>query len=107
MFTLQRLKLPPSLYKCLATTNVIGSPQSGVARRTSHFLSALERLPAYLHRHGSVGCVPLDFRGFLRLVGLHGAWQLFGCVETRRVRRSRMMQGTAAREPTQCQDQHS
>jgi len=29
MFTLQRLKLPPSLYKCLATTNLIESPQSG------------------------------------------------------------------------------
>ena len=36
MFTLQRLKLPPSLYKCLATTNVIESPQGGVARRTSN-----------------------------------------------------------------------
>ena len=35
MFTLQRLKLPPSLYKCLATTNLIESPQSGVARRTA------------------------------------------------------------------------
>ena len=34
MFTLQRLKLPPSLYKCLATTNIIESPQGGVARRT-------------------------------------------------------------------------
>lgn len=36
MFTLQRLKLPPSLYKCLATTNVIESPQSGVLRRTAN-----------------------------------------------------------------------
>jgi len=36
MFTLQRMKLPPSLYKCLATTNVIESPQSGVARRTAN-----------------------------------------------------------------------
>jgi putative transposase len=34
MFTLQRLKLLPSLYKCLATTNLIESPHSGVARRT-------------------------------------------------------------------------
>jgi len=34
MFTLQRLKLPPSLYKCLATTNIIESPQGGVAKRT-------------------------------------------------------------------------
>ena len=36
MFTLQRLKLPPSLFKCLATTNLIESPQSGVARRTGN-----------------------------------------------------------------------
>jgi hypothetical protein len=31
MFTLQRLKLTPSLYKCLATTNMIESPQSEVS----------------------------------------------------------------------------
>jgi putative transposase len=36
MFTLQRLQLPPSLYKCLATTNVVESPQSGVRRRTAN-----------------------------------------------------------------------
>ena len=36
MFTLQRLKFPPSLYKCLATTNVIESPQSGVQKRTAN-----------------------------------------------------------------------
>jgi transposase-like protein len=34
MFTLQRLQIPASLHKCLATTNVIESPQSGVERRT-------------------------------------------------------------------------
>jgi putative transposase len=34
MFTLRRLRIPESLHKCLATTNVIESPQSGVDRRT-------------------------------------------------------------------------
>jgi putative transposase len=34
MFTLQRLQIPECLHKCLATTNVIESPQSGVDRRT-------------------------------------------------------------------------
>ncbi len=34
MFTLQRLRIPPSLHKCLATTNIIESPQGGVERRT-------------------------------------------------------------------------
>ena len=36
MFTIQRLKLPPVLYKCLGTTNVIESPQSGVKKRTGN-----------------------------------------------------------------------
>ncbi len=34
MFTLQRLQIPVSLHKCLATTNLIESPHSGVRRRT-------------------------------------------------------------------------
>lgn len=36
MFTVQRLKLPPSLYKCLGATNVIESPQAGVRKRTNN-----------------------------------------------------------------------
>jgi putative transposase len=34
MFTLQRLHIPEALHKCLATTNIIESPQGGVERRT-------------------------------------------------------------------------
>ena len=34
MFTLQRLDIPQSLHKCLATTNIIESPHSGVENRT-------------------------------------------------------------------------
>jgi transposase-like protein len=34
MFTLQRLHVPESLHKCLATTNIVESPQGGVERRT-------------------------------------------------------------------------
>jgi transposase-like protein len=34
MFTLQRLDVPLSLHKCLATTNIIESPHSGVENRT-------------------------------------------------------------------------
>lgn len=36
MFTLQRLQIPRSLYPCLATTNIIESPQSGVQARTGN-----------------------------------------------------------------------
>ena len=34
MLTVHRLQIPPSLYRCLGTTNVIESPQSGVQKRT-------------------------------------------------------------------------
>ena len=33
-FTINRLGIPPSLHRCLATTNLIESPQSGVRLRT-------------------------------------------------------------------------
>lgn len=36
MFTMQRLKIPPSLYKCLGTTNLIESPHSGVRKKTGN-----------------------------------------------------------------------
>ena len=36
MFTLQRLQIPESLHRCLATTNIIESPQGGVQRRTDN-----------------------------------------------------------------------
>ena len=34
MFTLNHLGLPPTLTRCLATTNIIESPNGGVRRRT-------------------------------------------------------------------------
>ena len=36
MFTLQRLHIPDSLHKCLATTDITESPQGGVERRTQN-----------------------------------------------------------------------
>jgi transposase-like protein len=36
MFTLQRLRIPESLHTCLATTNIIESPQGGVQRKTQN-----------------------------------------------------------------------
>jgi hypothetical protein len=35
-FTINRHDVPPSLHRCLATTNVIESPQSGVRKKTSN-----------------------------------------------------------------------
>ncbi len=36
IFPVQRMNLPPSLYKCVGTTTVIESPQSGVEKRTNN-----------------------------------------------------------------------
>jgi putative transposase len=36
MFPLERLRLPPSLHQCLGTTNLIESPQGGVAQHTGN-----------------------------------------------------------------------
>jgi hypothetical protein len=33
-FTINRLGVPPSLHRCLATTNIVESPNAGVRRRT-------------------------------------------------------------------------
>ena len=33
-FTINRLGAPPSLHRCLATTNIVESPNAGVRRRT-------------------------------------------------------------------------
>jgi hypothetical protein len=35
-FTINRLDLPPSLHRCLGTTSLIESPQSGVRKRTGN-----------------------------------------------------------------------
>ena len=35
-FTINRADVPPSLHRCLATTNIIESPQSGVRHKTGN-----------------------------------------------------------------------
>ncbi len=35
-FTINRADVPPSLHRCLATTNLIESPQSGVRKKTGN-----------------------------------------------------------------------
>lgn len=55
ILTLQRLKLPPSLYKCLATANLIESPQSGVAKVPASVFQLLHDISSALDNH-SIGC---------------------------------------------------
>jgi putative transposase len=82
MFTLNHLGLPPTLTRCLATTNIIESPNGGVRRRTgrvsrwkngnmvlcwaaSAFFIYREKLQeGWIQR-------PLDFRSNLRTINSH------------------------------------
>ncbi len=55
ILTLQRLKLAPSLYKCLATANLIESSRSGVAQVPSSVFQLLHDISSALDNH-SIRC---------------------------------------------------
>lgn len=73
MFTLQRLKLPPSLYTCLGTTNLIESPQSGVQKRTGNVTRW--RDAAMVERWAASAWL-LTERHFRRIIGHKDLWCL-------------------------------
>ncbi len=55
ILTLQRLKLPPALYKCLATANPIESPQSGVSKVPSSVFPLSNDIKSAIDNH-SIHC---------------------------------------------------
>lgn len=73
MFTLQRLRIPESLHKCLATTNIIESPQSGVERRTGNVTRW--RDAEMVERWAASACL-LTERHFRRIDGHADLWAL-------------------------------
>ena len=73
MFTLQRLKIPESLHKCLATTNIIESPQGGVERRTHNVTRW--RDADMVHRWVASACM-LTEKYFRRIDGHADLWAL-------------------------------
>jgi transposase-like protein len=73
MFTVQRLQLPPSLYKCLGTTNVIESPQSGVHKRTHNV--ARWRDAGMVQRWAASAWL-LTEKHFRKVVGHRDLWAL-------------------------------
>jgi transposase-like protein len=73
MFTIQRLNLPPSLYRCLGTTNVIESPQSGVQRRTANVTRW--RDAAMVERWAASAWL-LTERSFRKVIGHRDLWSL-------------------------------
>ena len=72
-FTINRLGIPPSLHRCLATTNLIESPQSGVRRRTGRVCRW--RNAAMVERWVAASFLATE-KNFRRIMGWKDLWQL-------------------------------
>jgi transposase-like protein len=71
-FTINRLKVPPSLHRCLATTNLIESSQSGVRMRTRRVCRWRANMPA---RWVAAAFLATE-KNFRRIMGYRDLWAL-------------------------------
>jgi transposase-like protein len=72
-FTINRMGIPPSLHRCLATTNLIESPQSGVRMRTRRVCRW--RDAAMVERWVAASFLATE-KSFRRIMGWKDLWQL-------------------------------
>jgi putative transposase len=72
-FTINRLGVPLSLHRCLATTNLIESPQSGVRMRTRRVCRW--RDAAMVQRWAAASFLATE-KNFRRIMGWKDLWQL-------------------------------
>jgi putative transposase len=72
-FTINRLGVPPSLHRCLATTNLIESPQSGVRMRTRRVCRW--RNATMIRRWVAASFLATE-KNFRRIMGWNDLWQL-------------------------------
>jgi len=72
-FTINRLGIPSSLHRCLATTNLIESPQSGVRLRTRRVCRW--RDAAMMQRWVAASFLATE-KNFRRIMGWKDLWQL-------------------------------
>jgi putative transposase len=72
-FTINRWGIPPSLHRCLATTNLIESPQSGVRMRTRRVCRW--RDTAMVERWAAASFLATE-KNFRRIMGWKDLWQL-------------------------------
>ena len=73
MFTLNHLGLPPTLTRCLATTNIIESPNGGVRRRTRR-VSRLKNVNMVLR--WAVSAFLSAEKNFRKIMGYKDLWTL-------------------------------
>jgi len=71
-FTINRLRVPPSLHRCLATTNLIESSQSGVRMRTRRVCRWRAAMPA---RWVAAAFLATE-KNFRRVMGYRDLWAL-------------------------------
>jgi len=71
-FTINRLKVPPSLHRCLATTNLIESSQSGVRMRIRRVCRWRATMPA---RWVAASFLATE-KNFRRIMGYRDLWAL-------------------------------
>lgn len=71
-FTINRLEIPVSLHRCLATTNVIESPHSGVRRRTER---VCRWRPGMAKRWMAAAFLDMETH-FRRIMGYRDLWAL-------------------------------
>jgi hypothetical protein len=72
-FTINRLGIPPPLHRCLATTNLIESPQSGVRMRTRRVCRW--RDAAMVQRWAAASFLATE-KNFRSIMGWKDLWQL-------------------------------
>ena len=72
-FTINRADVPPSLHRCLATTNVIESPQSGVRKKTGNVCRWRD---GDMTLRWVAGAFLLTEKNFRKIMGYHDLWAL-------------------------------
>ncbi len=72
-FTINRTDVPPSLHRCLATTNVIESPQAGVRKKTGNVCRWRD---GQMILRWVAGAFLLTEKRFRRIMGYQQLWVL-------------------------------
>jgi transposase-like protein len=72
-FTINRLDVPPSLHRCLASTNLIESPHSGVRQRTRRVCRWRDKPMA---KRWAAAAFLVTEKNFRRIMGYQDLWAL-------------------------------
>ena len=91
-FTINRLGIPASLHRCLATTNLIESPQSGVRMRTRRVCRW--RDAQMMERWVAASFLATE-KNFHRIMGWKDLWQLEAILGRKATEASAVRQGVA------------